>query len=174
LSTNSSYWQAWTDGSCHPNPGPAGAAAVIEHRFSGEKLKTEIRSVPSPGAGYKGTTINRAELYGIYLALEFFVRYDDENRRYVIYTDSKWSQKSLIWDIWTDPKGYANSVKNMDLRVKIVKLIEKTIKERLQIKFIPRMSHEHARTADAEAKRQRVIAAKMIKDYQIGMKDNGT
>lgn len=161
--TSDSFWQAWTDGACYPNPGPGGSVAVIEFSVDRKVKETNIVAC-SPGQNYKGsdknwrgTTNNRAELYAILLAVKYFASNDDQNRGYALYSDSKWCVKTLAFDIWQDPTGW-DSGKNKDIRNLIVSTAS-PIKKRFSIHWIPRNSHPNHALADKLSKEQREIAS---------------
>lgn len=72
----------YTDGSCEPNPGPGGWAALI-HYSDGKELKLS--------GGEKNSTNNRMELTAALEAL----RAIKESVEVVIYTDSQYLQKGI-------------------------------------------------------------------------------
>lgn len=72
----------YTDGSCEPNPGPGGWAALIRYS-DGKELKLS--------GGEKNSTNNRMELTAALEAL----RAIKESVEVVIYTDSQYLQKGI-------------------------------------------------------------------------------
>ena len=61
--------EVWTDGSCSPNPGPGGWAAILLFRkTNGEIVRREL------WAGTEQTTNNRMEMTGVLMGLRALTR----------------------------------------------------------------------------------------------------
>lgn len=98
--------QIYTDGSCHPNPGPGGWAALLQYKEN-EKLLT--------GAD-KETTNNRMELIAVIEALKGLTR----PCQVEVFTDSEYVAKGYCqWlPAWIKHRwhtAYGQPVKNRDL-----------------------------------------------------------
>lgn len=160
--TDKQIWRAYTDASCYPNPGPAGAAAVIDTGKTPHKILHR---------GHYGTTINRAELTGIYLAVAYFAEHDDGERSYLIYSDSEWSVKALRHRLWQKVDGYPVN-KNLDI-IEAIFTASEPIRDRLNISHIPRLSHVHNRKADAVSRDVRLIYTEKAKRKEADGKREG-
>ncbi len=100
--------QVFTDGSCDPNPGPGGWAAVL--LFNQGQKAVELTGFEAK------TTNNRMELLAAIKALEAL----ENNARVELYTDSRYVQRGVTewlgrWrqNGWVDRNG--DAVKNRDL-----------------------------------------------------------
>ena len=97
----------YTDGSCSPNPGPGGWAAII--LIPGQEPKELVGGEPD-------TTNNRMELRAALEAQKYFT----ESQRIDLYTDSNYLRKGITeWlPIWVKRNWQTNGktdVKNQDL-----------------------------------------------------------
>jgi ribonuclease HI len=107
----------YTDGSCSPNPGPGGWAAVL--LFEGQDKSIELQ-----GAA-KSSTNNRMELTAALKALESL----EEQSLVEIYTDSTYLQKGITqWLTGWQRNGWStidgNPVKNRDLWQSLSNLLQ--------------------------------------------------
>jgi ribonuclease HI len=100
-------FEAWTDGSCRPNPGPGGWAAVLRSA-DGQTLRLSGAEMD--------TTNNRMELRAAIAALEALPL----SSRVVLFTDSEYVQKGITEWVpgwvrrgWITAKG--KPVENRDL-----------------------------------------------------------
>lgn len=112
--------EIYTDGSCKPNPGRGGWAAILLERLDGEICRNEIS-----GAEPKATS-NRMEMYAVIRALESLTG----SRRVTIYTDSTYLRQGItLWiynwkrNGWVTIEG--EQVKNSDLWKRLDQLAEK-------------------------------------------------
>lgn len=107
-------YELWVDGSCHPNPGPGGWAAVV--LASGSVAAELTGSEPS-------TSNNRMELMAAIGGLEWLT----EPSRVTLHTDSQYVQRGITtWiDAWRR-RGWRTSggspVLNRDLWERLVTL----------------------------------------------------
>lgn len=106
----------YTDGACTGNPGPGGWGIVLMYKGSSKEL-----------SGYeKMTTNNRMELIAVISALEAL----NEPCIVELYTDSQYVANAinLGWLESWQKKGWkrkGGEVKNLDLWVKLIPLLEK-------------------------------------------------
>jgi len=108
--------QIYTDGACSGNPGPGGWGAVLIYGNNKKELC----------GGEKSTTNNRMELISVIIALEAL----HEQCEVMLYTDSQYVANAinLGWLESWQKKGWkrkGGEVKNLDLWVKLVPLLEK-------------------------------------------------
>ncbi|TCZ64453.1 ribonuclease HI [Roseicella aquatilis] len=100
----------WTDGSCSPNPGPGGWAAILQAADG----QTHSLSGAEPGA----TTNNRMELRAVIAALEALPQSSSLN--VTVHTDSQYVQRGMTeWVAAWVRKGWhtgkGKPVENRDL-----------------------------------------------------------
>ena len=108
--------QIYTDGACSGNPGPGGWGAILIYG----KVEKEI------SGGEAATTNNRMELLSVISALAAL----RETCKVELYTDSQYVANAinLGWlESWRkkDWKRKGGDVKNLDLWLKLIPLIEK-------------------------------------------------
>jgi len=106
----------YTDGACSGNPGPGGWGAVLMYGTNKKEMS----------GGDPGTTNNRMELTAVIKALEAL----KEPCEVLLYTDSQYVANAinLGWLESWQKKGWkrkGGEVKNPDLWVKLVPLLEK-------------------------------------------------
>ncbi|MDR2590160.1 MAG: ribonuclease HI [Oscillospiraceae bacterium] len=105
----------YTDGACSGNPGPGGWGAILMYN----KMRKEL------SGGEKSTTNNRMELASVIMALKAL----KEPCEVSLYTDSQYVSNSINkgWlESWQkkDWKKKGGEVKNLDLWIKLVPLLE--------------------------------------------------
>jgi len=106
----------YTDGACSGNPGPGGWGAVLMYG----KNKKEL------SGGEMSTTNNRMEMISVIMALEAL----KESCKVTLFTDSQYVANAinLGWLESWKLKGWkrkGGEVKNLDLWIKLVPLLEK-------------------------------------------------
>lgn len=105
-------YECWTDGSYKLLTNTGGYSAIITK--NNQIIKVLYR-------GYKNTTNNRMELYGVLAVLQWF----HNPTEITIYSDSQYIVESIIHNRvnqWIENKD--DSKKNMDLWNQIVKLLK--------------------------------------------------
>lgn len=110
----------YTDGSCQPNPGPGGYAAILCH-YSNGNLEQRRRVT----GGATATTNIRMEMSAVIAALEAIDR--DDPHPIFIFTDNEMIVKGMTeWMPGWIAKGWRNGkgkrVENVDLWQEIVRL----------------------------------------------------
>lgn len=111
-----------TDGSCQPNPGPGGYAAVLRRYVDGKEVTRMERK-----GGATATTNNRMELAAAIAALKVIKR--DESLPIFVRTDSKyltdnWRQRLQGWIAGDWRKADGKPVENADLWQELVRLCD--------------------------------------------------
>lgn len=107
----------YTDGSCLGNPGPGGYGAVLIYGDNRKELSQ----------GYRQTTNNRMEMRGVIAALSSLKRPCEVE----LFTDSKYIKNAVVqnWIGNWQKNGWKTAakkpVKNKDLWLELIKLIEK-------------------------------------------------
>ena len=110
----------YTDGSAKGNPGPGGYGAILQYKDKEGKLHEKILS-----QGYIRTTNNRMELMGVIAAISAL----NTSCEIDLYSDSKYVIQAFNenWiDSWTNANfrlGKKNQVKNIDLWIKLINLV---------------------------------------------------
>lgn len=100
--------QAYTDGSCDPNPGPGGLGVYMR------RLDRDTKNIKRVSKGFPNTTNNEMELLAILITLLTF----EEKSRIEIFTDSQYCIDCICkWSIgwakrgWTKPGGPIQNLK---------------------------------------------------------------
>lgn len=104
--------QIYTDGACHPNPGPAGTGLAVYHNGQLTELKY--------GCYHQVGTNNIAELDGLHEALKLAKSYINNGKTVTIYSDSVYAIKCITqWAISWKKNGWVkrdkSEIKNLQL-----------------------------------------------------------
>ena len=122
--------ECWTDGSCIPNPGPGGGAAI----FPSKKSLNTTRPINHP------TTINYAELVAIEAGLisfnNFIYNNNNQYKQLSIFTDSK-----FCWKLF-NLEGYPKINYYYGIMNNIIKLINKINANNISISIIKVPAHQ--------------------------------
>lgn len=119
----------YTDGGCHPNPGPGGYGIVLMQREHRKELSQ----------GFKLTTNNRMELLAVIVALESL---KVDNQKVEIYSDSKYVVDSIEkrWVFGWAKKNFVKKDRSITVPYKNIDLWKRFLliypKNRIKLKWI--------------------------------------
>jgi ribonuclease HI len=139
----------WTDGSCRPNPGPGGWAAILIARMNGKTHTKEL------SGGKSSTTVNEMELLAVEEGLKAL---HGQGHRVTIYTDSQLVVGYMAWG-WR--------CKEPRLREIVGRIAARTSLGRHKVTYVKVAGHSSKRyneRADAMAKAAVPMAAAWTKD----------
>jgi len=127
-----------TDGSCSPNPGVGGWAAIIEYFWNKTKLEKETKMMCG---GVQQTTNNRMELMAIIKALQRVLFHEHHELPIKVRTDSNYVKNGVTiflhrWykNGWKTRKG--GDIKNQDLWVELYKLAHRQFKNKIEWEWV--------------------------------------
>lgn len=122
----------YCDGSCSPNPGEGGFAAVVIDA-------TTDTEIGHRGGHEKDTTNNRMELLAAIKAVDIFLR--NQLNKTIVFTDSNYVKQGLTeWMLSWKPRGWKTSsgkpVQNVDLWMELDSAWQKANKNMLEFRWV--------------------------------------
>ena len=117
---NNSVWEVWTDGSSQGNRIEWEHGFLCERGGYGVVITKNEQVVKTLYQGFKNTTNNRQELFGVLEALKYFT----EPSKIKIYSDSQYIVNSInngSAQKWFEEQNYTK--KNLDIWVEILDLL---------------------------------------------------